>query len=87
MRFNINKQIKEKTESVSEFLKDNKEIVIKNFITQLLKSEKDQIKSRKKNIKKALNDSTIKLDNDYKAFMSYIDSEKEKYKFNENVCI
>jgi len=87
MRFNINKQIKEKTESVSEFLKDNKEIFIKNFITQLLKSEKAQIKSRKKNIEKALNDSTIKLDNDYKAFINYIDSEKEKYKFNENVCI
>ena len=54
MRFNINKQIKEKTESVSEFLKDNKEIVIKNFITQLLKSEKDQIKSRKKILRKHL---------------------------------
>jgi len=87
MRSQYNKQIKEKTESVSEFLSDQKEIFTKNFLTDLLKTEANQIRNTENQITKSLQDSTLKLDNDYKSFMGFIDNEKEINKRNEDVTI
>ena len=87
MRTNQNNQIKEKPESVSSFLKDNKEINIRNFITMLLKSEGNQIRNQEMQITKSLYDSGLKLDNDYRSFMNFIDNEKDLYKKNEDVIL
>ena len=74
-----------KGDSVSDFIQNNKEVCLKNFIGQLLHVEKEKIETKKVEIQKALDGSSKKLDNDYKSFMSYIDNEKEIAKKNDEV--
>jgi len=74
-----------KGDSVSDFIQNNKEVCLKNFIGQLLHVEKEKIETKKVEIQKALDGSSKKLDNDYKSFMSYIDNEKGIAKKNDEV--
>ena len=75
----------QKVDSVSDFIQNNKEICLKNFIGELLRVEKEKIEYKRVEIQKILEGSARKLDNDYKAFMGYIDKEKETAKTNDEV--
>ena len=74
-----------KSNSIYDFILQNREICLKNFLIDLLKNERTSIAGKQEKITKALSDSEKKLENDYKEFMIYMDNEKNITKKNEQV--
>ena len=74
-----------KNNSINDFILQNREICLKNFLIDLLKNERTSIAGKQEKITRALNDSEKKLENDYKEFMMYMDNEKNITKKNEQV--
>lgn len=76
--------VKEK-ESISKFIKDNKEIFIKNNIIKLLDSEMKYIKHKENSVRRIIKEAESKLESDLKDFNYFIENEKEIQKENEGV--
>ena len=74
-----------KNSSIYDFIIQNREICLKNFLIDLLKDERNFIYGKQEKITKALVDSEKKLENDYKEFMMFMDKEKNVTKKNEQV--
>ena len=72
-----------KNNSINDFILQNREICLKNFLIDLLKNERTSIAGKQNKITRALNDSEKKLENDYKEFMLYMDNEKNITKKNK----
>lgn len=76
-----------KTSSLSEFISDNKEITLKNFLINLLEGEKNQISEKEDNVKSALEFSDKKLYNDKLEFEKFTEDEKNQSKKKDAVNI
>ena len=74
-----------KTTSVNDFILQNKEICLKNFLIDLLKTERTAIAGKQEKITRALNDSEKKLESDQNEFRLYMESEKNILQTNEKV--
>ena len=75
---------KQKVGSIFNFVTDNREICMKNFLLELLKDERSIINTKEHTVTKALKDSEFKLEKDYKNFVDFIENEKKSQKQNEN---
>lgn len=76
-----------KQESIFSFVTDNREICMKNFLLGLLKEERSLINAKESLVARALKDSDVKLEKDYKNFVEFIENEKKIQKNNEIVLI
>jgi hypothetical protein len=66
-----------------DYINDNREICLKNYLIDLLKDKRTEINDRELAITKALKESENKLERDYKDFLSYVEKEKNKTKEQE----
>ncbi len=82
-----NKNSKNQLESIFNFVTDNREISMKNFLLDLLKDERSLISSKEILVSKTLKDSEVKLEKDYKNFMDFVEEEKRTQKYNEQKLI
>lgn len=64
---------------------DTREICLKNYMIDLLKSERTMLNDKELAIRKALNENESKFDNDYTGFLKYIEDEKKVKKAFEEV--
>lgn len=76
-----------KVESIFNFVTDNREISMKNFLLDLLKDERSLINSKELLVSKTLKDSEVKLEKDYKNFVEFVEEEKRNQKSNEQKLI
>lgn len=76
-----------KVESIFNFVTDNREISMKNFLLDLLKDERSLINSKEGLVSKTLKDSEVKLEKDYKNFVDFVEEEKRNQKLNEQKLI
>jgi hypothetical protein len=74
-----------KSKSKLESLGQIKTISLKNFQIGLLKNERTFISDKEGQISLALKNSERKLDNDYKSFQDFIETEKKMSKQREQV--
>lgn len=74
-------------ESIFNFVSDNREISLKNFLLGLLKEERELINSKELLVSKTLKDSEIKMEKDYKNFVDFVEEEKKIQKANEQKII
>ncbi len=74
-----------KMDSLHNFMIDNREISLKNYIIDLLKTEAKKIETREEEVSKALKDSNVKLDLDYKRFDEFTDAERGKQRKLEKI--
>jgi len=74
-----------KTNSVYDFILQNREICLKNYLIDLLKGERTAIAGKQEKITRALNDSEKKLEQDQNEFRLYMDNEKNILQTNEKV--
>ena len=56
---------------------------MKNYLLDLLKSERTSINSKELMVTKALKDSENKLDRDHKDFINFVEKEKKSQRYNE----
>ena len=75
------------TKSAYDFILQNKEICLKNFLIYLLKAERRAIAGKQEKITRALNDSEKKLESDQNEFRLYMETEKNILQANEKVKI
>jgi hypothetical protein len=66
-----------------DYIGDNREICLKNYLIDLLKDKRTEINDRELAITKALKESENKLERDYKDFLSYVEKEKNRAKEQE----
>jgi hypothetical protein len=86
--FHNNKTVLQgKTNSLYNFLIDNREISMKNFLLDLLKNERDKIETKEGEVSKALKGSEFKLEDDFKKFENFTEYEKKIQKENERVLL
>lgn len=76
-----------KVESIFNFVTDNREISMKNFLLDLLKDERSLINSKELLVSKTLKDSEVKIEKDYKNFIDFAEEEKRNQKLNEQKLI
>ena len=74
-----------KTTSLSEFILDNKEITLKNFLINLLDLEGKNIKNKESNVESSLKFSEDKLKSDEVDFNSFTEDERGKQKKRDQV--
>jgi len=74
-------------DSIFNFITDNREIGMKNFLLGLLKDERGMISTKENLVAKAIKHSEVKLDKDLKNFMEFIEQEKKTQKQNEFVLL
>ena len=72
-----------KSDKIYNFVTDNREISMKNFLLELLKEERCAINDKELMVNKALKDSENKLEKDFKYFVEFMDKEKKFHKENE----
>lgn len=82
-----NNKGKNKIDSIFNFVEDNREISMKNFLLDLLKDERSSINSKEFTVTKALKDSEVRMDKDYKNFIDFVEEEKKTHKLNEQKII
>ena len=82
-----NNKGKNKIDSIFNFVEDNREISMKNFLLDLLKDERSSINSKEFTVTKALKDSEVRMDKDYKNFIEFVEEEKKTHKLNEQKII
>jgi len=75
-----------KVKSKFETLTDSREICSKNFVINLLKTERTNLNDKELAITKALGDNEMKLETDVTNFIKYIEEEKKSKKAYEEVC-
>ncbi len=73
--------------SKASYMRDTKEICLKNYLIDLLKEKRTEINDKEISITKALRESEKKLDKDYKEFATFMEDMKNLHKENENVTI
>jgi hypothetical protein len=78
---------KKQVDSIFNFVVDNREISLKNFLLDLLKEERSLIDSKELLVSKSLKESEIKLDKDYKAFIEFVEDDKKVKRLNEQKII
>lgn len=71
--------------SINDYIKDNREICLKNYLLDILQNERDSINIKEKTVTNALKESQNKLELDKKNFIKFEDYQKEILKNNENV--
>jgi len=76
-----------KVDSIFNFITDNREISMKNFLLDLLKDERSLIDSKELLVSKTLKDSETKIEKDYKNFVDFAEEEKRNQKLNEQKLI
>jgi hypothetical protein len=74
-----------KIKSKNDYLLDNKEICLKNYIIDLLKDKRTEINDKELAITKALKESEMRLERDYKDFLTFVEKEKNRMKEQEQV--
>ncbi len=79
--------IKMKASSLSEFISDNKEVTLKNFLINLLEGEKNQLSDKESNVKCALAFAEKKLEVDHEEFEKFTDEEKNQQKKKDIVRV
>ena len=79
--------VSSKTKSIKEYILDNKEINLKNYLIGLLKGERTYINDKELNVTKALKNSEIELDMNLHQFNEYSEKEKSVSKGNEQVSL
>ena len=72
-----------KVKSKSDYLHDNKEICLKNYLIDLLKENRTEINDKELAISKSLKESENRLERDYKDFLSFVEREKIRQKDQE----
>lgn len=77
----------EKTNSINNFINDNREICLRNYLIDLLKGERTSISDKEHTVTRALKESENKLENDFTEFMKFTEREKRKQKVNEQRLI
>jgi len=82
---NASNTLSSKSKCRSDVIKDTREICMKNYMIDLLKSERTQLNDKELSIRKALNENESKFDNDYSKFLKYIEDEKKLKKAFEEV--
>lgn len=82
---NSKNSLSSKSKCRSDVIKDTREICMKNYMIDLLKSERTLFNDKELSIRKALNENENKLDNDYTKFLKYIEDEKKIKKAFEEV--
>lgn len=80
-----NNTLAEDEVSLRMFLKENKEISIKNLLIKLLKNESDKLETKERSVNKALNDGQINFKNDQKSFNDFSEMQKKACKEIERV--
>jgi len=76
-----------KTKSIKEYILDNKEINLKNYLIGLLKNERTYLNDKEINITKSLKNSEMELDINMHQFNGYSEKEKNVNKANEQAII
>jgi hypothetical protein len=69
----------------SHLIKDTREVCMKNYMIDLVKSERTLLNDKELSIRKALNENETIFDNDYSKFLKYIEDEKKIKKAFEEV--
>lgn len=82
---NATNSLSSKSKCRSEAIKDTREICMKNYMIDLLKTERTQLNDKELSIRKALNENEATFDNDYTKFLKYIEDEKKVKKAFEEV--
>ena len=77
----------DKVGSIFNFVTDNREISMKNYLLDLLKDERSLINSKELLVSKTLKDSEVKIEKDYKNFVDFAEEEKRNQKLNEQKLI
>ncbi len=75
-----NMSIDGKAYSLSKFMNENKEITIKNYLLELLKTEKNNLILTENKISKALTESDTRLEEDYNNFKKFTEEIKNNHK-------
>ena len=78
---------KKQLDSIFNFVVDNREISLKNFLLDLLKEERSLIDSKELLVSKTLKESEVKLDKDFKAFIEFVEDDKKVKRLNEQKII
>jgi hypothetical protein len=84
---NSNLVLPGKTDSLYNFIIDNREISMKNFILDLLKSERTKILTKEGEVSKALKDSEVKMEDDYRRFENFTEYERNKQKEMDKILL
>jgi len=79
-----NMSIDGKAYSLSKFMNENKEITIKNYLLEVLKTEKNNLILTENKISKALIESDTRLEEDYNNFKRFTEDIKNKHKEMDN---
>jgi hypothetical protein len=74
-----------KIKSKFDVLIDSREVCMKNYAIDLLKTERTKINDKELSITKALSDNEVKLESDITNFIRYIEEEKKYKKAYEEV--
>jgi hypothetical protein len=82
-----NSRVVQKNDSIFNFINENREISMKNFILDLLKSERTKILTKEGEVTKALKDSEGKLDEDFKRFENFTEYERNKQKEMDKILL
>ena len=77
--------ISSKQKSIKDYINDNNEINLKNYVIGILKDERTSINDKEINITKSLKNSEIELDHNSHQFNEYAEREKNIAKANEQV--
>lgn len=78
---------KKQVDSIFNFVVDNREISMKNFLLDLLREERSLIDSKELLVSKTLKESETRLDKDYKAFIEFVEEDKKVKRLNEQKII
>jgi hypothetical protein len=76
-----------KSDSLYNYVIDNREISMKNFILDLLKSERTKILTQEGEVSKALKDSEGKMEDDYRRFENFTEYERSKQKEMDKILL
>jgi len=68
-----------------DVINDTREICMKNYMIDLLKTERTLLNNKELSIRKALNENESIFDNDYTKFLKYVEDEKKVKKAFEEV--
>lgn len=74
-----------KVKSKFDVLIDSREVCMKNYVIDLLKSERTKINDKELAITKALGDNEVRMESDITNFIRYIEEEKKAKKAYEEV--
>jgi hypothetical protein len=74
-----------KVKSKKEYIMDNKEICLKNYLIDLLKDKRSELNDKEIAITKSLKECETRLEKDLKEFVNFVEKDKNKMKEQEQV--